>query len=913
MEGRRPLLAEVQALVDAVRRRAPAPDDVRARLARVAMVLAVLAAARRRPAARPATSSPRPSAASGSPSRPADLAIARGRGLGATADVPLPRGVVAIGEIGLAGELRRVPRPRRSGSPRRARLGFQLRPGARRAPGAARPRGRRRVVVDGVTRVLDGARRACSALGLIAGHRDAPRRRPVESARHGRHARYDCAPRPCTHRGAGARGRTATWPARSSADDDAAPARDPRRRSPRAPPLRDGLERILRGRTGALIVLGHDKVVESISHRRLRPRRRRSPPPACASWPRWTARSSSTSDVTRILRAAVHLMPDHDHPHRGDRHPAPHRRAGRQADRLPGDLGVAVDADHRAVRRRDPRTCSRTPARSCPAPTRRWPPSSATSSRLDEVSGTLSALEIEDLVTVRDVAVVAQRLEMVTPDRQRDRGLRRRARHRRPAALPAARGAGRRRRRRARAGDPRLPARAGRRAKPPEALLAELEALVRRPSWSTSAAVARALGLGSGEHLDARGRARAATGCWPRCRGCPRAVVDRLVDHFGTPAEAALRRHRRPAGRRRRRRAARPQRPRGPVPPGRVQHPRALRLSRPAVEPLPARACRLAIALAGPCRGRPRWLRLRRFDWSGSGRRRPGDRRRLGVGAARTARRSARRPARPRRRGTSRAAPSRSAASRSSSERRPFQVTPTLVATALRTTTLARRDRLRAVLAGPDVVVARGDLHGERLGRDRPGAGLGAPGCAAGARSARRAPPTGVRRRSGVTAMSLGARSGPRGSASGRGRGAWFFGWLVLARLLGRLVAPAGVDGPPRSPGASGGRPAWPGRRRSRSSLPAPSSRAMPNTSSERGAEHQQPAHPVDARRQRAAGQGGHGATLVTAPALRPVVPHRRTVRSPTMSDLHDAAAAVVRRARPRPAVARAPTRPRGR
>ena len=28
--------------------------------------------------------------------------------------------------------------------------------------------------------------------------------------------------------------------------------------------LRDSLERILRGRTGALIVLGHDKVVESI-------------------------------------------------------------------------------------------------------------------------------------------------------------------------------------------------------------------------------------------------------------------------------------------------------------------------------------------------------------------------------------------------------------------------------------------------------------------------------------------------------------------------------------------------------------------------------------------------------------------------------------------------------------------------
>jgi diadenylate cyclase len=33
--------------------------------------------------------------------------------------------------------------------------------------------------------------------------------------------------------------------------------------------------------------------------------------------------------------------------------------------------------------------------------------------RLDEVSGTLSALEIEDLVTVRDAAAVSQRMEMV--------------------------------------------------------------------------------------------------------------------------------------------------------------------------------------------------------------------------------------------------------------------------------------------------------------------------------------------------------------------------------------------------------------------------------------------------------------------------------------------------------------------
>ena len=54
--------------------------------------------------------------------------------------------------------------------------------------------------------------------------------------------------------------------------------------------------------------------------------------------------------------------------------------------------------------------------------------------RLDEVSGTLSALEIEDLVTVRDATAVAQRLEMVRRIADEIDGLRRRARHRRPAA-----------------------------------------------------------------------------------------------------------------------------------------------------------------------------------------------------------------------------------------------------------------------------------------------------------------------------------------------------------------------------------------------------------------------------------------------------------------------------------------------
>ena len=49
--------------------------------------------------------------------------------------------------------------------------------------------------------------------------------------------------------------------------------------------------------------------------------------------------------------------------------------------------------------------------------------------RLDEVASVLSALEIEDMVTVRDVAAVAQRLEMVRRIAGGDRRLRGRTRH----------------------------------------------------------------------------------------------------------------------------------------------------------------------------------------------------------------------------------------------------------------------------------------------------------------------------------------------------------------------------------------------------------------------------------------------------------------------------------------------------
>jgi diadenylate cyclase len=74
-------------------------------------------------------------------------------------------------------------------------------------------------------------------------------------------------------------------------------------------PLRDGLERILRGRTGALIVLGTDKTVESISSGGFT-----LDVPFSATGLRELAKMDGAlildKEANRILRAAVHLMPD---------------------------------------------------------------------------------------------------------------------------------------------------------------------------------------------------------------------------------------------------------------------------------------------------------------------------------------------------------------------------------------------------------------------------------------------------------------------------------------------------------------------------------------------------------------------------------------------------------------------------
>ncbi len=175
--------------------------------------------------------------------------------------------------------------------------------------------------------------------------------------------------------------------------------------------LRDGLERILRGRTGALIVLGYDRTVETLctggfpldvefSATRLRE--------LC----KMDGAVVLSSDGTRIVRAAVHLMPDPAIPSEesGTRHRTAERVAKQtgfpvisvsQSMRI---IGLYVNGQRHVL---DDSAAILSKANQALATLERY------KLRLDEVSGTLSALEIEDLVTVRDAVAVVQRLEMV--------------------------------------------------------------------------------------------------------------------------------------------------------------------------------------------------------------------------------------------------------------------------------------------------------------------------------------------------------------------------------------------------------------------------------------------------------------------------------------------------------------------
>ena len=175
--------------------------------------------------------------------------------------------------------------------------------------------------------------------------------------------------------------------------------------------LRDGLQRILRGNTGALIVLGNDKTVSAISAGGFHVDTDFS-----ATKLRELAKMDGAvicdRDATRIIEAAVQLLPDPGIPtdEQGTRH--------RTADRVSRKTGLPVISvsksmniialyldGRRYVLEDSAAILSR--ANQAMATLERY------RLRLDEVTSALSTLEIEDLVTVRDVAVAMQRYEMV--------------------------------------------------------------------------------------------------------------------------------------------------------------------------------------------------------------------------------------------------------------------------------------------------------------------------------------------------------------------------------------------------------------------------------------------------------------------------------------------------------------------
>ncbi|HEY9411137.1 MAG TPA: DNA integrity scanning diadenylate cyclase DisA [Jiangellaceae bacterium] len=294
--------------------------------------------------------------------------------------------------------------------------------------------------------------------------------------------------------------------------------------------LREGLERILRGRTGALVVLGHDKTIESISTGGFV-----LDVDFSATGLRELAKMDGAivvdRDCTKILRAATQLVPDPSIPttESGTRHRTAERVAKQtsfpvisvsQSMRI---VAIYVD-DIRYVLEDAGQILSR--ANQALATLERY------KLRLDEVSGTLSALEIEDLVTVRDVVAVAQRLEMVrrisleidgyVVELGTDGRLLSLQLDELVAGVDIDRELVIR---------DYLPTGTGRRRRGVADAVADLDALSSTDLLDLGA-VARALGFSGGDQLDAAVSPRGFR-LLARVPRLPGTVVERLVDHFG--------------------------------------------------------------------------------------------------------------------------------------------------------------------------------------------------------------------------------------------------------------------------------------------------------------------------------------------------------------------------------------------
>jgi len=176
-------------------------------------------------------------------------------------------------------------------------------------------------------------------------------------------------------------------------------------------PLREGLDRILQANMGALIVVGDGPEVLNICSGGFLLDAAYSPQ-RLSELAKMDGAIILASDASRIARANVHLVPNPNTPtsETGTRH--------RTAERVARSINVPVISvsedmaiiavycgDEKHPLEPTPRLLNR--ANTALQTLERY------KNRLDEVSSNLSALEVEDLVTIRDVVMVLQRIEMV--------------------------------------------------------------------------------------------------------------------------------------------------------------------------------------------------------------------------------------------------------------------------------------------------------------------------------------------------------------------------------------------------------------------------------------------------------------------------------------------------------------------
>lgn len=175
--------------------------------------------------------------------------------------------------------------------------------------------------------------------------------------------------------------------------------------------LRAGIERIIQARMGALIVVGAGPAVLSVCSGGFLLDAEFTPP-RLSELAKMDGAIILADDCGRIVRANVHLVPDPNIPtsETGTRH--------RTAERVARQIEVPVitvseDRSEVAIHIGGIKQPIEPTARVLARADQALQILERYKARLDAVSGALSALEIEGLVTLRDAASVLQRAEMV--------------------------------------------------------------------------------------------------------------------------------------------------------------------------------------------------------------------------------------------------------------------------------------------------------------------------------------------------------------------------------------------------------------------------------------------------------------------------------------------------------------------